>query len=663
MKDMKLRPLSSSEINALEKQGCSSGDWSAISVPEDFRTGNVENTRFTGTVSLGLLGGEIQTPNGQPERSGICNSHIHHCEIGDHVLIRNVRLLKNYRIMDRVILDNVDTVSVEGPSSFGNGTEIEVLNEGGGRELLMFDRLNAQLAYLIVTSRHDRELIEILNRMILEYVRKKTSPAGSIGIGTGIFNSGSLIGMDIGEQVMIRGATLLENGTIRSHRAAPVYIGENVIARNFMVMSGSRVDGGALIEKCFVGQGVEIGKQFSAENSLFFANCEGFHSEAVSIFAGPYTVTHHRSTLLIAGMFSFYNAGSGTNQSNHMYKLGPVHQGIIERGSKTGSFAYLLWPGRVGPFTVVMGKNMASFDTSEFPFSYITVDHEQSVLTPGMNLFTVGTRRDSEKWPKRDRRKDPEKSDLINFEFLNPYLIQKVIRSLEILKALYEKTPQKQEFVLYKGIRIKRLMLKSTQRYYKLALSVFTGDQIARKLEQLESFRSIEEVRKELSGGDGNLNEIWMDLAGMIAPKKAVRELISRIKSGHMKEPDDILEGFRQIHHSYDSLAWEWTAGVISAHNQIDLETVTSEQLAGLVDQWESDSIRLNKMILSDAAKEFDAASRIGYGLDGDEEIVDQDFEAVRGNFDDNKFTTSIRQEIEQTGSRAARLRERLSRI
>ena len=80
-------------------------------------------------------------------------------------------------------------------------------------------------------------------------------------------------------------------------------------------------------------------KQFNHQNSVFFANSEGFHGEAVSIFAGPYTVTHHKSSLLIAGMFSFFNAGSGTNQSNHMYKLGPIHQGVVDRGSKTGSFS------------------------------------------------------------------------------------------------------------------------------------------------------------------------------------------------------------------------------------------------------------------------------------------------------------------------------------
>ena len=75
------------------------------------------------------------------------------------------------------------------------------------------------------------------------------------------------------------------------------------------------------------------------------------NGEACAIFAGPFTVSMHKSSLLIAGMYSFLNAGSGSNQSNHMYKLGPIHQGIVERGSKTTSDSYILWPARVGAFS------------------------------------------------------------------------------------------------------------------------------------------------------------------------------------------------------------------------------------------------------------------------------------------------------------------------
>ena len=102
-------------------------------------------------------------------------------------------------------------------------------------------------------------------------------------------------------------------------------------------------------------------------------------------------MTHHKSTLLIAGLFSFYNAGSGTNQSNHLYKLGPIHEGKLERGSKTGSFAYMMWPCRVGAFSVVLGKHSGTFDTTDYPFSHIEARSDgKTSMVPGLNMTTVG---------------------------------------------------------------------------------------------------------------------------------------------------------------------------------------------------------------------------------------------------------------------------------
>lgn len=674
---MNHRVIDNSEIAALEDQGCFSSDWSKIRVAENFSTSQVRNVRFQGEVVVGKLGGVISTGRGEERISGLFNCKISNCEIGNDVLIEDVHLLQNYRVMDQVILENVDAVTVSGPSSFGNGTEISVLNEAGGRELLMFDRLSAQLAYLLVCYRHRPALIDAINEMIQEYSNVRTSDTGIIGTGTVIMNAGTISNVAIGEHVTIRGTSLLEHGTIVSNRHAPVVIGENVIARNFIVQSGSTVDGGALLENCFIGQSVEMGKQFSAEHSVFFANTEAFHGEAVSVFAGPYTVTHHKSTLLIAGMFSFYNAGSGTNQSNHMYKLGPVHQGIVERGSKTGSFAYMLWPSQIGAYTVVMGKNMARFDTSDFPFSYINVEHEKSILTPGMNLFTVGTRRDSEKWPTRDKRKDPEKSDLINFELLSPYIIQKVLCSLEILTGLYEKASKKQESVYYKGIRIKRLMLKSTRKYYEMALTIFIGNQLVKKMEdagEIKSAEALREVlapdrdvvtagREVLAPGREIVADRWIDLAGMIAPEHAIQELIVDIESGAVKSLEEVSSGLRKIHDSYDQYAWDWTTKILMERYGLDVGSIETAQLIDLILKWEAESAKLDRMILNDAAKEYDDSSKIGFGIDGDESVTDKDFEVVRGLPDKNKFIIGINREIERIGERAAAMTSMLAGI
>jgi NDP-sugar pyrophosphorylase family protein len=660
---MSYRSLSNSEIAALQSQGCFSSDWSEVSVSENFSSDHIHNVRFLGEVKIGKLGGDIITDNEEKRVSGLFNCKINSCELGNDILIENVHEIKNYHVKDRVIIENVDSVAVSGPTSFGNGFEVEVLNEGGGRELMIFDRLSAQLAYILTSYRHDPDLIESIHRIIKEYARNKTSETGTIGTGTKIVNTGSIDNVNIGSHATIRGASLLKNGTIVSNGHAPVYIGENVIAKNFIVLSGSEIDGGALVDKSFVGQGVEIGKQFSAENSVFFANSEAFHGEAVSLFAGPYLVTHHKSSALIAGMFSFFNTGSGTNQSNHMYKLGPVHQGIVERGSKTGSFAYMLWPSHIGAYSVVMGKNTASFDTSDFPFSYINVDHDKSFLTPGMNLFSVGTWRDNEKWPQRDKRKDPEKTDLINFDFLSPYIMQKVIRSLEILKELYEKTSQKQESIYYKGIRIKRLLLKSTQKYYQMALSIFIGNQIVKKLDQLKEINSLKSIRRAFSAGVHKASGRWIDLAGMIAPENAIQDLFNDIKTGKITDLDEISSGFEKIHASYESYNWDWSTRVLSDLFDIDVRKINAMQLIELVSGWEHDSLKLDKMILNDAGKEYDDGSKIGFGIDGDAEVVNRDFNAVRGLPEDNKFIIGIKKEMEQIEEKAARLKSTLGRL
>jgi hypothetical protein len=68
-------------------------------------------------------------------------------------------------------------------------------------------------------------------------------------------------------------------------------------------------------------------------------------------------------------------------------------------------------------------------------------------------------------------------------------------------------------------------------------------------------------------------------------------------------------------------------------------------------------------MILSDAGKEFDNTSKIGFGIDGNDEIVDQDFEAVRGKLEENKFTAGLKKEMEQIEEKAGRLKDMLNKI
>jgi hypothetical protein len=649
---MRLRPLRSEEISTLKSNGCRSETWDTIEVIDDFKTANIRNVRFSGTVRLGRFNGRIELEPGLVRACGIYNTSVTDCTIGNNAYIAGVQNLFRYRIGDDVIIENTGTLAVTGSTAFGNGIRINVLNEAGGRELTIFDTLSSQIAYLMVTCRHERTFIEHLTTVIDAYVKTKASQTGMIDSGARIRNCGSIRNVAVGPHARLTGATLLEEGTIASSHHDPVFIGYNVSAKNFIVQSGTVIDNGALLTDCFIGQGVRIGKQLSAEHSAFFANCEGFHGEMCSIFAGPYSVSHHKSTLLIAGMFSFYNAGSGTNQSNHMYKLGPVHQGILERGAKTGSFSYLLWPSRIGPFTAVIGAHHANFDASEFPFSYIHEEDGKSVLTPAMNLFSVGTHRDSIKWPDRDRRKDSVKHDLLHFDLFNPYTIRKVLQAQKILTDLGSTASKEQEFVTYKGLSVKRLLIKTVVKYYELAVQMYIGNELMKRLGKAEPVTSIQDMRRKLGYEITDYCPSWIDAGGMFMPKSAYDTLVTSVSNGDIDSLDRLTNTLGQIFTDYDRTAWAWCATLIERRVELPINQIQSSHLIRIVQEWHDSSLKLNNMIGNDAVKEFDAGSRIGFGVDGDESVRDLDFDAVRGTYDQHSFILRLKKQSETIRSR-----------
>ena len=346
---MNYRKLTNEEIVRLQAQSCLADDWERVSVAEGFVTDHVYHTRFSGDVRLGVFEGEFTLPGGIRKHAALRHVTLHNVSVGNNCCIENIQnYIANYDIGDDTFIENVDRIFVEGTETFGNGVEVSVLNETGGREVAITDKLSAHIAYVMALYRHRPVLTARLKEITDFYARKHASDRGTIGHHVTILNTGSIKNVRIGDWCRISGTGRLYNGSLNSNEMAPIHIGHGVVCEDFIISSGSHVDDGAMLTRCFVGQACKLGHNYSASDSLFFSNCQGENGEACAIFAGPFTVTHHKSTLLIAGMFSFMNAGSGSNQSNHMYKLGPIHQGTLERGAKTSSDSYILWPARVG---------------------------------------------------------------------------------------------------------------------------------------------------------------------------------------------------------------------------------------------------------------------------------------------------------------------------
>ena len=461
-----------------------------------------------------------------------------------------------------------------------------------------------------------------------------------------IRNTRYLNGVRIGDYALISGVNRLRNGTVHSNEAAPAQIGHGVIADNFIICSGSHLTDNATFTRCFIGQACHFGHGYSASDSLFFSNCQGENGEACSIFAGPFTVTHHKSTLLIAGNFSFMNAGSGSNQSNHMYKLGPIHQGILERGAKTSSDSYILWPSRVGAFSLVMGRHVNHSDTTWLPFSYLIEQQNTTYLVPGVNLRSVGTIRDAQKWPKRDARKDPDRLDCINYNLLSPYTIQKMFKGIQLLKNLQHSSGELSDVYSYHSAKIRNSSLRKGLDLYRIAITKFLGNSIIKKLEDLPAGASDEAIREalkpELPDGRGK----WTDLSGLIAPKELVDGLLDRIEKGDIQDLGTVDSVFRRMHAEYYRLEWTWAYDKYAEFFGFPLETVTAAQVREIVMKWKEAVIGLDDMLYEDARKEFNLASMTGFGADGSREEKELDFEQVRGDFESNSFVQAVLEHI-----------------
>ncbi len=164
------RNLTPTEIETLTSQYCSSDNWENIQVAENFDAQRVKRVIFTGQIRLGAFEKEYILDGNIRRNSGLFNATIHNCVIGDNVYIGKINsYLANYNIGDDTYIENIDLLAVTNKSTFGNGTPVSALNEGGGREVTACDHLSAHVAYMMSLYRHRPKMIGNLEKLIQTY--------------------------------------------------------------------------------------------------------------------------------------------------------------------------------------------------------------------------------------------------------------------------------------------------------------------------------------------------------------------------------------------------------------------------------------------------------------------------------------------------------------
>lgn len=589
------RQLTEEEIQVLENNSCWAEDWTAVNVAEDFKPNYMHRVMLYGEVNIGAFSRSVEVSKGFLKHAGINNATLRNVTLGDDCLIENIgNYINNYTIADNVYISNVCTIETTEGATFGEGNLISVLNEVGDGNVILFKDLNSQFAAFMVKHAADKPLRDAIRRLINEDIKRTSPERGTIGSNVKIVNTKEITNTVIADDCEINGASRLSDCTILSSINTSVYIGTGVICENSIISEGSSIINSVKMQDCFVGEACQISNGFTASQSVFFANSYMSNGEACAAFCGPFTASHHKSSLLIGGQFSFYNAGSATNFSNHAYKMGPMHYGTLERGCKTASGAYLLMPAHIGTFSVCFGKLMYHPDTRKLPFSYLIAYGDTMYLSPGRNITTVGLYRDIRKWPKRDVRPQGSQKSIVNFDWLSPFSVGEILQGKKILEKLREASGDNVSTYNYHEYVINASSLRKGIKYYDIALRIYMGAVLKRVKKRMGA---IEPPADNTGKGD------WADLSGLLLPVSEEEEIVSDIKNGEIESIDEVIGRFENINNRYREYQWAWTYQLILDYYGLSELTETD------VDHIRQDYITARRMwiaeIRKDAEKEF----------------------------------------------------------
>lgn len=638
---MAKRRLFTDEISHLTDQGCRAENWEKIWVVEDFSPGmSFQNVTFSGEIELGIFNSLASGPDGIPRPTGIFNSRLHNARIEDNCHINKTDIV-NTDVGHDTLLNRVGIISCNGETAYGNLADVNVLTEHGGRSVPLWRHLSAQAAHLLC---HFRGMppAKAIKKIILKDVVGIRSDRSRIGPNCRIERCTELKNVCIEEGAIIDGAASLVECYVVSDRNAPAFIGEGVAAEHCVFQKMSDTAGGVRIVNCLVGEGTKLERGFSAEHSLFFANSAFCQGEAVSMLAGPFSVSHHKATLALTCQCSFTNFGSASNASNHHFKFGPLHGGFLGRGARIGSGSYLFWPADIGAFSTVTGRNNNNLDTRDFPFSLIVGEIRRTVLVPAVNVFGTGPFRDERKWVDRDVRKNIEEPmDMYHSPLFSPYILQAMDKAMALLEA----GVRSKEDIEVGGAIIPEPRFEPALKLYRASFCFHLGRRLMEKVHhgspaQPVSLKKIVSALSEAEEADGGNSGEWRDWGGLLVSGGAAARFITELEGGEYADSDALRAAFKILHGNFAAAEWRWLAWRWRKENGKPDQKKAREFL----EKWKECVLYRRSQLLRDAIKEFSVEKRISFGIEHDR---DADFHQARGDLESHPLFQAIEEEKE----------------
>jgi len=512
IKETKKKPaqLTAEQIGILKANGNTSSDWSKVRVIRGFNAERVKNSSFYGAVVLGRFTKDAELEKGVVHPTGIYNSRIVNSIIEDDCLISEVKLLSNYVVRKDAILFNDGTIVCEEKATFGNGGELPIAIETGGREVKIFAEITVDIAAKIATSRADKTLIRQYEHQVEQYTKKVTSPKGVIEESAVIKNTPEVRNAYIGQGAIIDNASMIANATILSNVDEKTEISCGAFVKKALIQWGCEVTSMAIVVNSVLTEHSHVERHGKVTDSIVGANTGIAEGEVTACLVGPFVGFHHQA-LLIATFWpeGKGNIGYGANVgSNHTSKA-PDQELWPGEGTFFGLGVNVKFPSDFtkSPYSIIATAVNSLPQRILFPFSLVNSPAERfdgispayNEIMPGWvlsdNIFTI--RRNEGKYKKRNKAKRSQ----IEFEVFRPEIVKMMLdarsklENVKLIKRVYTDSD-------IKGIG-KNYLLESNRKKgvnaYTFYIRYYALLGLKKKLEEYLSTRKKSKIKTLLS--------------------------------------------------------------------------------------------------------------------------------------------------------------------
>ncbi len=682
---IKYRKLSAAEIKTLVQNGNSSNDWGNILVADAFDPKLVRNCSFYGLVRIGKLEPCFREFNNLKMPTGISNSMIISCDIGDNVVIDNINYMSHYIVGNEAILVNINELATTNHSKFGNGVLkegepesvriwMEVCNENAGRSVLPFNGMLTGDAWLWSKYRDDEKLQQKFKEFTDKRFDTQRGYYGKIGDRSVIKNCRIIKDTWIGSDAYIKGANKLKNLTINSSQESKSQIGEGCELVNGIIGFGCRIFYGVKAVRFMMGTNSQLKYGARLINSYLGENSTISCCEVLNSLIFPAHEQHHNNSFLCAAtvMGQSNMAAGATIGSNHNSR-GADGEIVAGRGFWPGLCVSLKHNSRFASFTIIAKGDFPAELDIKIPFSLVSndVSGDKLVIMPGYwflyNLYALA--RNVNKYESRDKRTD--KTQVFEYDYLAPDSVNEMFDALELMsnstalafaKKHNKKIPEKEwsrigrNLLENKAAEVSKLEIlaegfentkRKTQlvkvpeayRLFKELITFYGTTQLIRFIERrkLSSWRDISQALPAKA-----TRKKWRNIGAQLIPENDVQALIRQIKSGRVKNWDEVHAYYHKKSSVYQEEKFEHAFASLLEAEGLTARKFQKKVLVDLLQRAIRTREWMMEAIYESRAKDYSNPFR--------QMVYDtqKEMEKVIGRLKDNSFIAQQKQELNE---------------